>query len=858
MVKIPKDISNRFNINLDDSHGNRTISTYDSGDVVRAAYLGTKTPVNVSMRHEPKFDFDRFGDKLDIINIDGTSGDDELHGNIAGNLMHGLAGDDTFFGSRGKDELFGGTGRDTVNYEDSPEGVEVDLESNQPGKGGDAEGDRYEDIENATGSKYDDKLYGTEWMNELVGGKGDDSLFGRAGNDTLRGGDDNDTLDGGDDDDDLFGDAGDDTLIGGEGKDELFGGTGDDTLIGGADADHLDGGEDASGFWFFGRYISGGDKDTASYEDSDAAVQVSLADGTATGGHAEGDTLVNIENLKGSRYDDNLEGDEFANTLMGEDGDDVLTGGRGADHLDGGRGRDEANYSDSTSGVTVRLSGTSERGTAAGDTYSNVEDARGSNFSDKFYGTSGDNRFFGEGGNDTFYGDAGADEFHGGDGNNTASYRDSNARVVVDLEAGTGQGGHAQGDKLFDIQNVYGSDKNGNELYGSDEGNRIESYGQDDVIDARGGNDTIIARGLFDEIKAGSGDDTIIVYDDQEFGSWEGQPDSDYIRWILGGDGEDTVDFRQSSWVNQWDGEQIDHGGVNVTLWNNRYIWEGHHHGTESEEWDGVQHQSTGIIAEVENIDGTQYQDTIEGNEFDNKFWGHGGDDELQGRSGNDTLDGGNGDDILEGNRDNDLLIGGNGNDELYGGWDSDVLIGGAGADHLDGGGSIRDEHNPYDPGVDTASYEGSDAGVRVSLATGIGSGGHAEGDTLAWIENLIGSAHDDRLTGDTRANTLDGGIGNDVLEGGGGDDTLIGGAGADEFLFGSEFEDVASHVTITDFEIGIDTLNLSHLHDFNSVEDVYAHMDQVGADAVITYEGSTITLENTVATELTDSDFLV
>ena len=39
---------------------------------------------------------------------------------------------------------------------------------------------------------------------------------------------------------------------------------------------------------------------TASYEHSASAVNVSLATGTGHGGDAEGDTLINIENLTGS------------------------------------------------------------------------------------------------------------------------------------------------------------------------------------------------------------------------------------------------------------------------------------------------------------------------------------------------------------------------------------------------------------------------------------------------------------------------------------------------------------------------------------------------------------------------------
>ena len=57
-----------------------------------------------------------------------------------------------------------------------------------------------------------------------------------------------------------------------------------------------------------------------------------------------------------------------------------------------------------------------------------------------------------------------------------------------------------------------------------------------------------------------------------------------------------------------------------------------------------------------------------------------------------------------------------------------------------------------------------SAAGVTVSLLTGVGSGGDAQGDMLIGIENIIGSAHDDVLTGDAGANVLAGGAGNDAF----------------------------------------------------------------------------------------------
>ncbi len=88
---------------------------------------------------------------------------------------------------------------------------------------------------------------------------------------------------------------------------------------------------------------------------------------------------------------------------------------------------------------------------------------------------------------------------------------------------------------------------------------------------------------------------------------------------------------------------------------------------------------------------------------------------------------------------------------------------------------------------MDTVTYENSDAGVTVDLspATDTASGGHAAGDTIEKFENVIGSEHDDELTGDSGPNDLQGRGGGDELTGGAGDDTLNGGAGADKLAGG-------------------------------------------------------------------------
>lgn len=121
-------------------------------------------------------------------------------------------------------------------------------------------------------------------------------------------------------------------------------------------------------------------------------------------------------------------------------------------------------------------------------------------------------------------------------------------------------------------------------------------------------------------------------------------------------------------------------------------------------------------------------------------------------------------------------IVGDAGANVLTGTAFDDVLVGGAGNDTLSGG-----------SGIDTASYSGSTTGVKVSLGVTKAQDTVAAGkDTLTGIENLIGGAGNDALTGSATANRIDGGAGNDVLLGLGGADALVGGSGADSLTGGA------------------------------------------------------------------------
>ena len=154
----------------------------------------------------------------------------------------------------------------------------------------------------------------------------------------------------------------------------------------------------------------------------------------------------------------------------------------------------------------------------------------------------------------------------------------------------------------------------------------------------------------------------------------------------------------------------------------------------------------------------------------------------ITGTGADDLLEGTDGADLIKALTGNDTLRGLAGKDKLQGGKGSDLLKGGKGKDVLEGG-----------KGADT----------------------------------LEGGQGDD---------TLDGGSGNDILLGGSGHDILTGGSGQDTFVY-----ETVDHRrdTITDFEIGIDKINLSGLFkgtayaSANAFND-YVQLEQLGADTKV------------------------
>ncbi|MGK9246196.1 M10 family metallopeptidase C-terminal domain-containing protein [Inquilinus limosus] len=174
-----------------------------------------------------------------------------------------------------------------------------------------------------------------------------------------------------------------------------------------------------------------------------------LSTGRGTGGDAQGDTLVSIENVSGSQANDTLTGNAGANMLQGWNGSDVLRGGAGADRLDGGAGVDVVSYYTGTVGVTVDLStGRGTGGDAQGDTLVSIENVSGSQANDTLTGNSGANTLQGWNGSDVLRGGAGKDTLTGGVGGDRFVFAATGDSVTGASADRITDFSHAQGDRI--------------------------------------------------------------------------------------------------------------------------------------------------------------------------------------------------------------------------------------------------------------------------------------------------------------------------------------------------------------------------------------------------------------------------
>ena len=574
------------------------------------------------------------GGANDLLN--GNAGQDHLLGGDGNDVLLGGSGNDVLDGGEGADKLVGGAGFDIASYATATAGVTVRLVNQQAFEQIPSQ-DVFAGIEGLEGSAFADQLTGDRADNELIGGQGDDTLEGDEGDDlyVFDRGDGADVirdwgLDTSSQTIDQVVDAGGSVLppyvahwdllnITVEDFNEIpvtiyhyrwwvedstsgevaysqyidrfssagaapfffdpagwrggFARTGNGAevqrILG--EATVVDGGEDAL---ILGPDISLSDM-TFTMTGQDLQIGLGQGDSVLIEGFA--DPLKRIEQLE---LADGLVA-SLANLVIGGAGtgaDELLVGGGSADTLSGGDGADALS------------------GGAGGDTLS------------------------GGLGNDALEGGLGADALDGGDGVDTARYVGSAAGVTVDLAAGTGTGGEAQGDTLTGIENVKGS-AHGDGLSGDGGDNQLLGYGGNDVLDGRGGADVLIGAAGDDQLLGGAGEDN-----------------------LSGGDGVDTLDGG--------DGADILLGGA----------------GNDTLSGGGDADQLYGDDGN-DSLDGGAGDDGLYGGAGADTLRGGAGADTLVGEAGNDTLEGGLGDDrygfdafsgadtILDSDGVNDLLF---------------------------------------------------------------------------------------------------------------------------------------------------------------------------------------------------------
>jgi Ca2+-binding RTX toxin-like protein len=564
----------------------------------------------------------------------------------------------------------------------------------------------------------------------------------------------------------------------------INGTSGADTFAAGTDGVNLNGDSDADVFAFGGGAIPANVALTLA---GAAGIDTLRADGTGGAGSA---SLLPIT----------LAGGDAVDTLNGGTAADVIRGGAGSDVINGGASLDTIDFSDliGAGGVTINLA-TSATGALFGtdvDTYSAIENVKGTPQGDTINGDDNANVIEGVAGNDALV---------GGNGIDTLSYASAPAGVTVNLASGAQQPtGGAGTDTVSGFENVTGSSSD-DSLTGDTAAN---------TLDGRIGNDTLNGSDAADVLLGGKGDDGLTggLGDDA----------------LTGGEGSDTGDYSSAVATVTVD--------LSVTAPQNTSA------------------AGTDTLAELENLKGGTGGDTLGGDAGPNVLTGNGGDDVLIGLGGDDTLDGVAGNDTADysaapsavmldlgasapqntGGAGTDTLVamenavGSAFDDWLGGSTANNILLGADGADWL--AGLAGDDMLTGGPGADTASFATAPAAVTVNLTLATAQPTGDGNDTVTTIENVIGGPLGDTLTGDGANNVLDGGPGNDALAGGDGADTLIGAAG-DDGIAGGNGEDIASYTSAPSFVV-VDLSNAAAQNTMGAGTDTLATVEDVTGSA--------------------------
>lgn len=673
------------------------------------------------------------------------------------------------------------------------------------------------EIENATGSKYNDTLTGNELNNVLNGGAGADRMTGGNGNDTYYV----------DNAGDVVSETNADRTSGG--NDFVYSYLSAYTLGGNLENLRILSGGSANGtgnalnnYIYAGagnNVLDGGDgSDTISYVYASAGVSIDLglSSAQATGGSGS-DTLRRFENIHGSKYADMLTGDNANNRLNGDAGNDVLNGRGGADSMTGGDGSDTYYVDDI--GDTVSETNASLT-TGGNDTVFSFLSAYtlGANLENLRILTSASANATGNALNNVIYAGAGDNVLDGGAGNDTLSYRYATQGINASLAASGAQAtGGSGSDTLLGFENLNGSQYN-DTLIGNSAANKLSGDLGNDTLDGGAGadqmiggdgNDTYYVENSGDVVtesnadRTTGGSDTVV----SSLSTYTLGANLENLR-ILASGNANAIGNSLSNVIYAGAGNNMLNGGDGADTLSYRYAAQG-----VTVDLNLTTAQATGgsgsdTLLNFEHLSGSKYNDKLTGNSANNKLSGDDGDDILNGRGGADNMIGGNGNDSYYVDNSGDIVSETNadrttgGNDTVYsyltsytlganlenlrvqasgnangtGNALDNTIYAGSGNNVLDGGG-----------GIDTLSYASAGAAITLSLGlTSAQATGGSGSDTVRNFENLTGSNYADRLTGNDLANTLRGGAGNDQLNGGKGNDILIGGSGVDKLTGGS------------------------------------------------------------------------
>ena len=388
----------------------------------------------------------------------------------------------------------------------------------------------------------------------------------------------------------------------------------------------------------------------------------------------------------------------------------------------------------------------------------------GTTASETINGTTLRDHINGNGGNDVLNGFDGADALFGGDGNdilNGGAGNDSmtggadNDAYIVDSTGDTiNEGANAGKDRVISfIDYTLGGTLEDLTLMGSAI-NGVGNTGTNQLI-GNALNNTLSGLGGNDYLSGGLGNDLLLGGDGNDY--LEGQGGDDQLE---GGAGDDTYVITNSADVvieAAAQGYDRVYSSADLVL---------------------------GSTAEVEFVLLTGAALAATGSNTVNQLVGNALDNTLSGLGGNDYLSGGLGNDLLLGGDGNDYLEGQGGDDQLEGGAGDDIYIVTNSADVV-----VEAAAQGYDRVYSSADLVlGSTAEVEFVLLTGAALA--ATGSNT--VNQLIGNALDNTLSGLGGNDYLSGGLGNDLLLGGdgndylegqGGDDQLEGGAGDDTYV---------------------------------------------------------------------------